>query len=80
ICNLTIIITPLAPILGSFGSAMRAVQCIRPERAINELKLPTIFDSTTTEKIQIQKSPISPKLNRLNSWRDFEPKLDKNED
>ncbi|CAG8539899.1 12405_t:CDS:10, partial [Racocetra persica] len=49
------------------------------ERAIKELKLPTIFDSTITEKIQIQKSPMSPQLNRLNSWRDFQPKLDKNE-
>ncbi|CAG8788962.1 1456_t:CDS:1, partial [Racocetra persica] len=41
--------------------------------------LPTIFDSTITEKIQIQKSPMSTQLNRLNSWRDFQPKLDKNE-
>ncbi|CAG8448442.1 10125_t:CDS:10 [Cetraspora pellucida] len=29
ICYLPISITPLAPILGSFGSAMRGVQCIR---------------------------------------------------
>ncbi|CAG8510116.1 23783_t:CDS:10, partial [Cetraspora pellucida] len=47
------------------------------ERATKELTLPTIFDSPTTEKIQVQKSPISPKMTRLNSWRDFQPRSDK---
>ncbi|CAG8803550.1 4114_t:CDS:2, partial [Dentiscutata erythropus] len=54
----------------------------RAGRAIKELELPTIFDPslaspTSTEKIK--KSSLSSKVNRKQTWRDFEPKLDKDE-